>query len=163
METGSQVGDSLRGQACYPVFLAWVLLGCLGPSHLLQAAPFPVPLCPLREESDSLREAGPWGRGSATRFHGPHTAKCRPPPSHTLAHVDGGFAGLCEGDGRILPPGLSPPLGGGGELLGWPQTRSPDTHAGRAVCWSGRAALCGPARPRPLACQIGTGDAMAAG
>lgn len=127
-----------------------VPLGCLGPSHLPQAALFLFHLCPLREEGDSLREASPRAGGHPHSATAPHAAACSPPPSHALAHVDGGFAGVCEEGGWVLrredpaPPGLSPPPGG---LLGWPQTHSLDTREGRAVCRSGHVSLCGPARP----------------
>lgn len=113
--------------------------GCLGPSHLPQAALFLFHLCPLREEGDSLREASPRGRGSAAWCHGPARGRVQPT---TVSRACSGWVGSEEGG--PCPPGLSPPPGG---LLGWPQTHALDTREGRAVCRSGHVSLCGPARP----------------
>lgn len=109
--------------------------GCLGPSHLPQAALFLFHLCPLREEGDSLREASPRGRGSPARLHGPARGRVQPT---TIPRACSGWVGSEEGG--PWPPGLSPPPGG---LLGWPQTHSLDTREGRAVCRSGHVSLCG--------------------
>lgn len=123
--------------------------GCLGPSS--PAAGYSLPIAPLPPEGGGRQPPGsqPSGRGSAARFRGPAHGRVQPTivPRGSLPWMEG-LQGSVRSGGGPRPSGLSPPPGG---LLSWPQTHSLDTRAGWAVCRSGRAALCGPARPWTVA------------